>query len=168
MGFKKTSETIAISFGLAETAPNTFIQEEVALQLDILNNEIFVVLGVDLDVAQPDAVPGTDTAVRSSLSTTSQIGISNLSQSNCVATAFDSIRAAGFVDGGVPFSRAADSTPTGDIDYIALIATNNFFVQLLGVANLGAKAVNGRVWGYRARADSNTYAALVQSEVLSA
>ena len=44
MGFKKTSELIAISFGLAETAANTFTQEEVALQLDVLNNEIFVVL----------------------------------------------------------------------------------------------------------------------------
>jgi hypothetical protein len=169
MGFKKTSETIAISFGLAETAANTFGQTEVALQLDVLNNEIFVVLGVDLDVAQPDAVPGANTSVRSSLTTTtSPTAISNLSNTNCVATAFDAIRAAGFVDSGVPFSRAADSTPTGDLDYIALIATNNFFVQVLGAGNAAAKAVNGRLWGYRARADSATYAALVQSEVLSA
>ena len=49
MGFKKTSETIAISFGVSEPAPNTFTQEEIALQLDVLNNEIFVVLAVDLN-----------------------------------------------------------------------------------------------------------------------
>ena len=168
MGFKKTSETIAISFGLDELAPNTFIQEEVALQLDILNNEIFVVLSCDLDVANPDALAGVDTATRASLSSTSLTGVGNLSQSNTIATSRDAIRAAGYVDGGVAFSRAAESTPTGDVDYIALISTNNFFVQVVGSGNLTAKDVQGRIWGYRARADASTYAALVQSEVLSA
>ncbi len=52
--------------------------------------------------------------------------------------------------------------------YIALIATNNFFIQLTGQQNVNVKGLNGRVWGYRAKADSSTYAALVQSEVLSA
>ena len=56
---------------------------------------------------------------------------------------------------------------TGDVDYIALIATNNFFVQVEGSNNAVAKTLSGRVWGYRARADASTYAALVQSEVLS-
>lgn len=168
MGFKKTSDTIAISFGLVETAPNTFLQEEVALQLDVLNNEIFVVVGVDLDVANPDAIAGIDTATRASLTSTSQTGVANLSNSNCIATARDAIRAAGFVDGGVAFARAAESTPLGNVDYIALVATNNFFVQLLGSGNLAAKSLEGRMWGYRAKADASTYAALVQSEVLSA
>jgi len=168
MGFKKTSETIAISFGVSELAPNTFIQEEVSLQLDVLNNEIFVVVGVDLDLANPDAIAGVDTATRASLTSTSQTGVSNLSNTNCIASARDAIRAAGFVDGGVAFARAAETTPLGDVDYISLIATNNFFVQLLGTANLAAKSLEGRMWGYRARADASTYAALVQSEVLSA
>jgi len=168
MGFKKTSDTIAISFQVVETAPNTFVQEEIALQLDVLNNEIFVVLGVDLDVANPDAIAGVDTATRGSLTATTSTGVSNLSNSNCIATARDAIRAAGFVDGGVAFARAAETTPLGNVDYIALIATNNFFVQLLGSANLAAKSLEGRMWGYRAKADASTYAALVQSEVLSA
>ena len=168
MGFKKTSETIAISFGLSELAPNTFIQEEIAFQLDVLNNEIFVVVGVDLDLANPDALAGIDTATRGSVCSTSQTGVSNLSNTNCIASARDAIRAAGFVDGGVAFARAAESTPIGSIDFISLIATNNFFVQLLGTANAAPKSLEGRVWGYRARADSATYAALVQSEVLSA
>lgn len=168
MGFKKTSDTIAISFGVVELAPNTFVQDEIALQLDVLNNEIFVVVGVDLDLANPDAIAGVDTATRASVTSTSQTGVSNLSNTNCIASARDAIRAAGFVDGGVAFARAAETTPLGDVDYISLIATNNFFVQLLGTANLGAKSLEGRMWGYRARADASTYAALVQSEVLSA
>ncbi|GAG54299.1 unnamed protein product, partial [marine sediment metagenome] len=44
MGFKKTSELIAVSFAFSESGPNTFTQEEIALQLDILNNEVAVVL----------------------------------------------------------------------------------------------------------------------------
>jgi len=169
MGFKKTSDTIAISFGLSETAPTTFTQEEIALQLDVLNNEIFVVLAVDLDLSQPDAVAATDTLVAASLTTTSQTALQTLSNSNCITTAQKAIRAAGFVDGGVAFERKADSTYSGDIDYIALISTNNFFVQVQGsLGNTVTKGVAGRVWGYRARADASTYAALVQSEVLSA
>lgn len=167
MSFKKTSETIAISFGLAETAPNTFIEEEVALQLDVLNNEIFVVAAIDLDLSAPDALAATDTVVKASVCSTTQTAVSNLSNTNCLASGRMEIQAAGFVDGGVGFERQALTTPTGDVDYIGLIATNNFFVQLQGAANGSTKAVTGRVWGYRARASSDTYAALVQSEVLS-
>ena len=167
MGFKKTSDTIAISFGLPESAANTFTQEEIALQLDVLNNEIFVVLAVDLNATAPDAIAAVDTTTSAQLTSTSQTGIVYLSNSNCLAVSERQIRAAGFVDGGVGFSHMSGETPTGDVDYIGLIATNNFFVGVKGTANAAAKGVSGRLWGYRARADASTYAALVQSEVLS-
>jgi len=168
MSIKKTSDPIAVSFGLAETAPNTFAQEEIALQLDVLNNEIFVVLAIDLDLSAPDAIAATDTLVKASVCSTTQTAVSNLSNTNCLASGRMEIQAAGFVDSGVGFERQALTTPTGDVPYIGLIATNNFFVQVQGGGNGAAKAVTGRVWGYRARASSDTYAALVQSEVLSA
>jgi len=168
MGFKKTSDIIAISFGVDETAPNTFVEEEISLQLDVLNNEIAVVLAVDLDVTSPDAIAGVDTITNASVSTTSLTAVGNLSQTNVLAQAQDRIRAAGFVDGGVGFSRKADSTYPGNLDYIGLIATNNFFIQLEGGNNASTKGLTGRMWLYRARADATTYAALVQSEVLSA
>ena len=168
MGFKKTSELIAISFGVNELAPNTFIQEEISLQLDVLNNEIAVVLAIDLDVTPPDAISGTNTITNASVSTTALVNVGNLSQVNTMAQAQDAIRASGFVDSGVAFSRKSDSSYTGDLDYLALIATNNFFVQLQGGNNVTPKGLTGRIWLYRAKADSSTYAALVQSEVLSA
>lgn len=168
MGFKKTSDTIAISFDATELVAGTFAQEEIALQLDVLNNEIFVVLGIDLDVSNPEAIATTDTATKSSVTTTSEVGVSNLSRSNCLASAREAIRAAGFVDGGVAFTRAAETTLPAIVDYIGLIATNNFFVQVQGTNNTRESNVSGRLWGYRARADASTYAALVQSEVLSA
>jgi len=168
MGFKKTSELIAISFGTNQIAPNTFIEEEIALQLDVLNNEVAVVLAVDLDITPPDAIAATDTSTSASISSTTLAAVGNLSQSNTLSQARDQIQSAGFVDGGVGFSRKADSTYTGDLDYLGIIATNNFFVQLGSLNNVATKGVTGRVWFYRAKADSSTYAALVQSEVLSA
>ena len=167
MGFKKTSDIVAISFNVSESAPNTFTQEEIALQLDVLNNEIFVVVNIDLDIADPDAIAAVDTATQASLTSTEQPALVGLGNTNCLATGRASIRASGFVDGGVSFTRAAESVPSANLDYIGLIATNNFFAAVKGTGNTLAKDVQGRVWGYRARADASTYAALVQSEVLS-
>jgi hypothetical protein len=168
MGFKRTSDLIAISFGNTEAAPNTFLEEEIALQLDVLNNEIFVVLAVDLNPAAPDAIAATDTAMTAQVSSTSQTAIKSLSDTNILAISERVITAAGFVDGGVGFSHFSGETPATMLDYIGLIATNNFFFGIKGSNNANAKGASGRLWGYRARADASTYAALVQSEVLSA
>ena len=166
-GFKKTSDLIAVSFNLTETAPGIFTESEVALQLDVLNNEVAVILAVDLDLSEPEAIAATDTAVRGTLTATSVTAMPDLSNTNCITSGKEMIRAAGFASSGVGFTRRADSSYTGDIDYIAIVATNNFFVQIQGTGNTAVKNLSGRVWMYRAKADSSTYAALVQSEVLS-
>ena len=166
MGFKKTSDIIAVSFGIDESAANTFTQETIALQLDVLNNEIFVVLAVDLNNAAPNLVAAQTTEVRSTVSSTSATAIQSLANTNVLAEA--SLAIVSDAATSVSFSRAAEESPGTTLDYIGLIATNNFFVAVKGANNLTAKSVNGRVWGYRARADATTYAALVQSEVLSA
>lgn len=166
MGFKKTSDLIAISFGLDESAANTFTEEEVALQLDVLNNEIFVVLAVDLNVASPEMIINTNTSTRSAVTSTTQTAMATLADTNTLAVAQEAIRSDAVQ--AVGFQRNASESYTGMVDYIGLIATNNFFVSVEGSNNSAAKGVNGRLWGYRAKADASTYAALVQSEVLSA
>ena len=168
MGFKKTSELIAVSFSVTETGPGVYTQDEISLQLDVLNNEIAVVLAIDLDLSSPDAIAATNTSLTGVVTSTSQANLTSLSNTNTLANASKAVRAAGFVDGGVSFSRTSSTTPTGDLDYIGLIATNNFFIGVKGENNAGSKTMAGRLWMYRARADSSTYAALVQSEVLSA
>jgi len=167
MGFKKTSALIAISFGLSESALNTFTEEEIALQLDVLNNEIFVVLAADINVASPDMTGGSDSNVAGSITSTSFTAMPSLANTNTIAVAQTAIRSDAPTN-AVSFTRNAAESYTGDLDYIALISTNNFFVQVEGGGNVAAKHVNGRIWGYRAKADASTYAALVQSEVLSA
>ena len=168
MALKKTSEVIVISSSVTESAPNTFTQAQVDLQLNPLDQEVFVVTAIDLNLTPPDAIAGVDTASLGSLSTTSRTSIGNISISNTMAEARDDIRAAGFVDGGVGFHRNSGETPHAQLDYIGIIATNDFFLQVEGLANGVAKTLLSRVWGYRAKADAATYAALTQSELLSA
>lgn len=168
MALKKTSGIVAVSFSVTESAPNTYTQEQVNLSLDILNNEVFVAVAIDLDPSVPDAIAGVDTSTSAQLTTTSQAGPVQLNNSNCLSHTQNAIRAAGFADGGVSFVRTSLDTPPAALDYIGIIATDNFFIAVNSAGNLGVKGLNGRLWGYRARADAATYAALVQSEVLSA
>ena len=71
-------------------------------------------------------------------------------------------------DGGIPFDREDPTFTALAEDYIGIIATDNAFLQVEGVGNGNAKVANCRVYGYRAKASAAVYAALVQSEVLSA
>ena len=166
-GLKETSSLIEIGFQLDESAPNTFTEGRIDLQLNPLDNEVFVVYAVNLDAFNPDAQAGVDTQVATSLTSTSQTAVQNLSNSNCIANAISSIKAAGFVDGGVGFVTGSAETPPTTLEYISIIATNDFFLQVQGTGNVGAKGLSGRMYGVRARADASIYAALVQSEVLS-
>jgi len=166
-GLKETSSIIVIGAQVAESGPNTFTQASVDLQLNPLDNEVFIVTGIDMDVSAPDAVAGADSSMTFALTTTSQTAMPSLASTNCMARKSLNIRAAGFVDGGVSFQESAGDTPPATLDYLAIIATNDFFLQIQGAGNGGAKSGACKVYGYRARADASVYAALVQSEVLS-
>jgi len=167
-GLKATSASIAIGFRANEPAPNTFTQAPVDLNLDPLNREVFVVQAIDMTLGAPDALAGVDTAMLASLTTTSQTAVSTLADSNCLAVAANQIRAVGLVDGGVGFSQTPTESPGTILEYIGIIATNDFFVQVEGTNNAVQHGVTGKMYGYRARATADIYAALVQSEVLSA
>jgi len=164
-GLKRSSSTVSIGFSATESAANTFVQSSIDLNMSPLDREVFVVTAINLDPLAPDLVPGSNTAVNCSMTTTSQTAVQNLSNANCLATARLDIRSSGVV--AISFSRMTE-TPAATLDYLGIIATNDFFVQCIGTANAGVKAVAGKVYGYRARATADIYAALVQSEVLSA
>ena len=167
-GLKQTSSTIAIGFNATESAANTFTQARVDLNLSPLDNEVFVVLGINLDPYSPTVNAGTTSTVNASVTTTSQTDVAQLSEANCLAVALNEIKMGAGSTEGVPFQTLGLETPPSMLDYIGIIATNDFFVQIKGSGNLVAKQVNGKMYGYRARASADTYAALVQSEVLSA
>lgn len=167
-GLSQTSSLITIGFEVSQTAPNVFTEGRIDLQLNPLDNEVFVVQAVNLDVSEPDAIAATNTTSQASVTTTSVNAIGELSGSSVLATSRHAIRAAGFLDAGVGFESTSMETPPSGLEYIAIISTNDFFVQSDGSGNLAAKSVHGKMYGFRAKASSSIYAALVQSELLSA
>ena len=166
-GLKETSSTIGIGFGATQSAADVFAQATIDLNLDPLNQEVFVVQSINLDPTPPDAQDGVDSQTGASLTSTSQTGLATLSIANCLATARLDVRSSA-PGGMVSFTRASTEAPSTGLEYIGIIATNNFFVQIDSANNLVAKSVTGKVYGYRARADASIYSALVSSEVLSA
>jgi len=166
-GLKSTSEQIVISGGFVETGVATFTEIEIDLTLNVLDREVFVVTAVDMNVFTPENIAALTTSVNGSLSTTTRATIGNISDSNVIAADQKVCRSSAVAS--VAFSEQSPDSPTGaGLEYMAIIATNNFFAQCIGVNNVAPRGLNFRVWGFRARADANIYSALVQSELLSA
>jgi hypothetical protein len=165
-GLKDTSSIIMIGAEVVESGANTFTSQQVDLQLNPLDNEVFVVYAVDVDLLDPNFIPGITTAVKGSISTTRRTTVGNLSDSNILATNRITIANDGAVLARSNF--ASDSAPATTLPYLAIIATNDFFLNIEGTANTGARSMTARVFGVRAKADASVYAALVQSELLSA
>ena len=165
-GLKQTSSMITISSGIVEGGPNQFTSERVDLQLNALDNEVFVVLAIDLDIVAPDLIADAVTDTDVSVSTVERTTIGGLSESNCLAHGYIKIESRS--QGAVALQYSSSDTPHAMLDYIGIISTNDYYINIQGNNNLVGKAANARVWGYRARAtDPSVYAALVQSELLS-
>ena len=122
-GLKQSSSVVAIGFSVDEVAANTFAQSEVDLNLSPLDREVFVVLAVNLNPYFPDMVPATNTQVSTSLTTTRQTTVSELSNSNCLASAVLGIRNDGITAAG--FQELGLETPPATLEYIGIIATND-------------------------------------------
>ena len=169
-GLKATSGVVIISGNVTETAADTFTQEQVDLQLDVLNREVFVVVAIDMNLSLPDSdVANNETSTRGSLSTTSRTAVGTLANTNVLGAA--RIAALNDTNAAMTAGIIQDSsaeTPHAQLEYIGIIATNDFFAQVKGDGNTRVKGMDFRVWGYRATASADVFAALTQSELLSA
>ena len=165
-GLKETSSIITIGASVLESAANTFTSQQVDLQLNPLDNEVFIVYAIDLDILDPNVIAGTDTLIQGSVSTTARTSVGSIANSNVLAHTRVTLE-----NDGPEFYRsffASDSAPSTTLPYLAIIATNDFFLNIEGTSNTAARRMNARVYGARAKASSEVYAALVQSELLSA
>lgn len=175
-GLKQTSSQIAISFGLTESAANTFTTERIDLQLNALDNEVFVVTGVKMDLEAPDFLIGTGQLRFGnfvSLSKQAITAVNDLENPSIFATSNIqtltnvSAQASGDNFGLISTVMENDVDSPVHVDYLDIIATPDFHVNIQGVNQSNTMSMSGKVYGYRARADSSIYAALVQSELLS-
>ena len=166
MALKRTSGNVAISFAVAETVAGTFAQEQIDLTLSPLDLEVFVVLAVDLEPSAPDVIAGQRTASTATVTKSSQTAMQSIANSNTVASAKRDV-ITDVASGVAAFEHNSQDTPSAQLEFVDIISTNNFFVAVQGQSNTLVMGLTGRVYGYRARADAATYAALVQSEILS-
>jgi hypothetical protein len=166
-GLTQTSSLIQVSAAVTESGANTFTTEQIDLQLNPLDREVFVVQAVDLDMLPPGLIANTVSVAALSLSSTRRTTIGGIDFPNVIASkriVTQSVTG----DGSVTNEYVATDSPASNLDYIAIVATNDFFLNIEGSNNAGPLSANARVYGYRARADAAIYAALVQSEALSA
>jgi hypothetical protein len=176
-GLKSTSSPLQISALVEESGVNTFTVEEIPLTLNVLDNEVFVVTQINIDVESPDLLftgvaPGTtNRQTLASLSTTNRQTVGGIQDSNVIGSAARQIICT--VDAtplvtSATFDREDPQFAAISEDYLAIVATNNMFLNIQGIDNVLSKSARVRVYGYRASASSSVYAALVQSELLSA
>lgn len=169
-GLKSTSSPIQVSQFSIELVAGTFVSEAIDLSLNPLDQEVFVVTQVNLDVDAPDSIPGLTTSVDATLSTVLRANLGSIANANVLASARREIicNSGMTPDGGIPFDREDPTFTALTEDYLGIIATSNCFLNLQGTNNGNVKQARVRIYGYRAQATAPVYAALVQSEVLSA
>jgi len=162
MAWKYTSEVFQISAGAQEGAPNTFDQTTINLNLDSLSREILIIQYCDLNVFPADLVAGFATSATANLSDSSQTSTSTLANSRVIATAtniveYDGVAAVSMTNAEPVFGNYGESP-------LFITATDDLFLSVLGNGNVQAKNAQVRIWARRARADADTYAAILTSQ----
>jgi len=167
MAFKRTSEPLNIgtSVDLVDGTPGS---KEVTLPLSSLDREVFIVTDIQMDTeALPvPGAPGTSIL----LASVNKIGaqVEGIDSPNCIgnlrrdieSTPFSSV----FQESFHPQEASTGRSP----DYLGIIATPNFTLAGSYSTTAGGapnRKVYCRVTGYRAKADADTYAALVTEEI---
>jgi len=186
-GLKTTSSPLQISSFIATTAPagDLFVTKQIDLQLNPLDNEVFVVTGLKIDFANASQEPRVtpegvfEISQKCSVSKTALTGYRGIDSNTVVGASEIStfLQVNGSVASPPILVQQYSSLETNSMDappatqdYLDIIATNDYHLNLFVTEgyNLGTDIrANVRLYGYRATASSSVYAALVQSEMLS-
>ena len=179
MALKKSSEQIQISTTVDSSGIGVFSANPVDLQLNALDQEVFVVTAIKIDfltaaqcnLTTPGQIHDED---RVAISTTRPSAMPSIGDNNCLGTAYR-MSNYGVSSAGTPphdllavnvYEQHSTDNPDAHLDRIGIISTSDFFINT-ETTQLTTQTYGIRLYGYRARADAATYAALVQSEVLS-
>jgi len=165
-GVKQTSDIVAISTSVTESAANTLTSNTVELALSPLDNQVFVVTKIDMDLQSPDLLPGTLCANDVTVSSRSRTSVGSLADNDVIAIARRSTEGAAGLTTAVSFSEEAPDQPGPGMDYLFIVFTNDLFLNIIGTNNAAPLTCQARIWGYRGTASSSVYAAGVQAELL--
>lgn len=167
MAFKRTSEPLNIGTSL-DLVDGTPAEKEVTLPLSSLDREIFVVTDVQIDnEALPvPAAPGSSILLASinKMSGT----VEGIDSTNCIGNIRRDVESTAFSSVFQESFHPNDISTGTHTDFLGIIATPNFYLSASFSTTAGGAAnrkVYCRVTGYRAKADADTYAALVTEEI---
>jgi len=166
MAFKYTSDTFQISASAAETVVNTVNTTTINMNLDSLSREILVIQYVDMDFpTPPDLVAGITTTFRCSLNN-ADVGAVGLGNTQAIAVSAQNIIGAAGLTSAVSFQNAEPQNGQQAQDVPLFVsATDDLFLSVQGTGNVAALGnVQCRIFARRARADSDTYAAILTSQ----
>lgn len=165
MSYKFTSDTFQISATVTETAPNTETTQTINLNLDSLSREILVISMVDIDVTAPELIGGAQTQITGTLADAASVGAAGLSASQTIATANKTIIADAGLAAAVSFDNQEPKFAQMSDNPLFVSATDDLFLSVEG-ANNGGKLGQAqvRIFARRARADADTYAAILTSQ----
>ena len=170
MALKKTSALMNIGGEVIESDVNTFTEQEVNLPLSTIDREVFVVTDVVSYITPPDLNAGSLSAVtgyvsKSSLAARGRNGV-DPSESYFIASKqifiYDDGAGTAVLSENMPNDQLSSGTTR---DHLGIIATPQFYLSIRGSECTTAKQYSVRLTGYRAKADADTYAALVTEEL---
>jgi hypothetical protein len=165
-GLKASSEIIAISTSITEAVAGTMATETIELSLSPLDNQVFVITKIDAQLGSPELIAGTECSVTATLSSTARTTIGDLSDNDVIGFFSRQVNAAPGLTTSVNTNDAHPDQPSPGMEYLAVIFTNDMFLNVRGVNNVAVKGATARIWGFRATASPSIYAAGVQAELL--
>jgi len=165
-GVKQTSDIVAISTSVTESAANTLTSNTIELALSPLDNQVFVITKVDMDLQNPDLLPSTACALDVTLSSRSRTSVGSLADNDVVAISRRSVEGAAALSTSTSSIQEMPDQPGPGMDYLFIVFTNDLFLNILGTNNAAPLTCQARIWGYRGTANSSVYAAGVQAELL--
>lgn len=170
MTLKKNSQILNIGAELTESAANTYTEQRVTLPLNSLDREVFVVTDVVMSHGNLEPAAGLNASNQVQVTKTSQTSLQSIANPDTLGISLLSINDS--LGSGAPAvivdRHPGNSFSTGsDRDYIAIIATPDFFLASASNAQSVELSVACRITGYRAVASADTYAALVTEELNS-
>lgn len=169
MSFKKTSAIFNVGASVTESAANTYTQAQVTLPLSSLDREVFILTDVQMSGGNVATAPGGVGSSDVQVTKTSQANLLTIADPDVIGRMSIKLDdSAGLGPAVVEDRHPGNSFSTGtDRDYLAVIATPNFFISTASVGQAAPLSAAARLTGYRAKATADTYAALVTEELNS-
>ena len=166
--YKITSDPFFVNGNVQQTVLNTVESVEISLPLDSLNQEGILVHAVYWSAFEPDMVPNAQSQILMQLTSTAKTGIVSANDANLISR-----RETIILGGAAEFSGPhvidfiGSEAPYQESDNLMLIATDNVFVLIDSVNQVGLKGGFFRMVCSRIKLTASAYAAMVTNELSS-